>query len=98
MALLEAINRPPLQIILRGKPESLAQWRAKVLPRLEPDQAAYFIPDDAQGLPDQIAQKTTDQAISAWICEGFACRQPVHELDGLIQSIDEQDQEPDHNH
>ncbi len=54
--------------------------------------------NDAQGLADEIVQKTTDQAISAWICEGFACRQPVHELDGLIQSIDEQDQEPDHNH
>jgi uncharacterized protein YyaL (SSP411 family) len=98
VALLEALNRPPFQIILRGEPESLAQWRAEVLPRLKPDQAAYFIPNDAQDLPDEIAQKTSDQAVSAWICEGFACRQPLHDLDGLIQSIDEQDQEPDHNH
>ena len=76
----------------------LTQWRAEVLPRLKPDQAAYFIPKDAQALPDEIAQKTSDLAVSAWICEGFVCRQSVHGLDGLIQSIDEQDQEPDHNH
>jgi uncharacterized protein YyaL (SSP411 family) len=98
LALLEALNRPPFQIILRGEPEALAQWRAEVLPHLKPDQAAYFIPNDAQELPDEIAQKTSDQAVSAWICEGFVCRQPVHDLDGLIHSIDEQNQEPDRNH
>lgn len=98
VALLETVNKPPIQIILRGEPAALAPWHAEILPRLQPGQAAYFIPKDAQELPDEIAQKTSDRAVSAWICEGFACRQAVHDLDELIQSLDEQDQKPDHGH
>ncbi len=98
VALLEALNMPPFQIILRGEPDVLAQWRTQILPRLKPDQAAYFIPNDAQDLPDEIAQKSSDQEIGAWICEGFSCRPPLHDLDALIQSLDEQDQKPDHGH
>jgi len=89
VSLLEALNRPPFQVILRGEPGLLAQWRAEILPRLTPDQSAYFIPSDGQDLPAEIAQKTSDQAVSAWICEGFVCRQPLHDLDALLQSLDE---------
>ena len=89
VALLEALDSPPFQIILRGEPGSLAQWRDEILPRLKPDQSAYFIPNGAQDLPAEIAQKTSDRAVSAWICEGFVCRQPVHELDALLRSLDE---------
>ncbi|MGB5330636.1 MAG: thioredoxin domain-containing protein [Gammaproteobacteria bacterium] len=84
VALLEAVNRPPYQIILRGEPAILTRWRAQILPRLKPDQMAYFIPYDAKDLPQEIAQKSSDKPISAWICEGFSCRPPVHDLDSLL--------------
>jgi uncharacterized protein YyaL (SSP411 family) len=87
VALLEAVNRPPYQIILRGKPAMLAQWRAQILPRLKPDQMAYFIPYDAKDLPQEIAQRLSDKPISAWICEGFSCRPPMHELDPLLAAL-----------
>ena len=89
VALLEAIDSPPFQVILRGEAAPLAQWRKEILPRLKPDQSAYFVPSSAQDLPAEIAQKTSDRAVSAWICEGFVCRQPLHELDALLQSLDE---------
>jgi len=84
VALLEAVNRPPYQVILRGEPAILTRWRAQILPRLKPDQMAYFIPYDAKDLPQEIAQKSSDKPISAWICEGFSCRPPVHDLDSLL--------------
>jgi hypothetical protein len=87
VALLEAVNRPPYQIILRGEPAILAQWRAQILPRLKPDQMAYFIPYDAKDLPQEIAQRSSDKPISAWICEGFSCRPPVHDLDSLLADL-----------
>jgi hypothetical protein len=88
VALLEAVNRPPYQIILRGEPAILTQWRAQILPRLKPDQAAYFIPYDAKKLPDEIAQRSSNKPISAWICEGFSCRPPVHDLDAVLAALE----------
>ncbi len=88
MALLEAVHKPPFQIIVRGESASLRNWRASILPRLRPDQAAYFIPyDAAAGLPDEIAQKTSDEKISAWICEGFSCRMPLYDLDSVLAEL-----------
>ena len=87
VALLEAVNRPPYQVILRGEPAILARWRTQILPRLKPDQMAYFIPYDAKDLPREIAQRSSDRPISAWICEGFSCRPPVHDLDSLLATL-----------
>jgi uncharacterized protein YyaL (SSP411 family) len=98
VALLEAVHSPPLQIVLRGEAAELAAWHAQLLPRLRPNQAAYFIPRDARSLPHELAQKSTDQPVAAWICEGFGCRSPIYALDELLRSIDPQDQGPDHRH
>jgi len=87
VALLEAVNRPPYQIILRGEPAILAQWRTQILPRLKPEQMAYFIPYDAKDLPQEISLRLSDKPISAWICEGFSCRPPVHDLDSLLETL-----------
>ena len=95
VALLNAVHNPPLQIILRGEPVLLSEWRSRLLPRLKPDQSAYFIPYEAMALPDEIAQKSSDEPICAWICEGFSCRAPIHDLDNLLE---QQDQGPDRDH
>jgi uncharacterized protein YyaL (SSP411 family) len=95
VTLLKAVNNPPLQIILRGEPTLLSEWKSRLLPRLKPGQSAYFIPYEALNLPDEIAQKSSDEAICAWICEGFSCRPPIHDLDNLLE---QQDQDPDRDH
>jgi hypothetical protein len=68
LALLKEINRPSMQIILRGGNAALSQWRDQLLPALKPSQMAFFIPLDAANLPETIAQKTSTFAASAWIC------------------------------
>jgi uncharacterized protein YyaL (SSP411 family) len=87
VALLEAVNLPPYQIILRGEPIIMARWRAQILPQLKPDQAAYFIPYDAKDLPEEIDQRSSDQPICAWICEGFSCRPPLYDLDAVLAAL-----------
>ena len=88
VALLEAVHCPPQQIIVRGEPEDLLQWREQVLPRLRPGQSAYFIPADTMDLPGEIAQRTSNTT-SAWICEGFSCRRPIDELETVLSAIAE---------
>ena len=87
VALLETVSRPPYQIILRGEPAMLAEWRAQILPQLKPGQTAYFIPYDAENLPQEIAQRSSDKPISAWVCEGFSCRMPIQDLDSLLTDL-----------
>jgi hypothetical protein len=88
VALLEAVSTPPYQIILRGEPAILTAWRARIMPLLKPDQAAYFVPYDARDLPQEIAQKSSDAPISAWICEGFSCRPPLTDLDSVLAVLE----------
>jgi uncharacterized protein YyaL (SSP411 family) len=87
VALLNALNNPPLQIILRGESTLLNQWKKRLLPRLKPNQSAYFIPHEALDLPGEIAKKSSAEPICAWICEGFSCRPPIHDLDELLSSL-----------
>ncbi len=94
VALLQAVQHPPMQIIVRGDGDSLPSWRDAILPRLQCGQTAYFIPADADGLPELIASKTATRT-AAWICEGFSCREPIESLPSLLALVDEQDQAPD---
>ena len=86
-ALLGEINLPPCHVIVRGSPKPLAQWREQILAQLAPDQAAYFISYEAEDLPDEIASKSSDKPICAWICEGFSCRPPVADLDTVLAAL-----------
>ncbi len=88
-ALLQASTHPPMQIIVRGSGEILEHWRRAILPSLRPDQSAYFVPAEAAGLPDLLDSKTSEGAVSAWICEGFSCRAPITDLDSLLAALDE---------
>ena len=89
VALLETVHAPPAQLIVRGETEALTQWRGQILPRLRPDQTAFFIPLSAKDLPDEIAQKTSAGITTAWICEGFSCRAPLHEIETVLKAIED---------
>lgn len=92
VALLEALQQPPQQLIVRGDKAGLQHWRKQILPRLRPDQSAYFVPADATGLPPELARKSSTTGTSAWICEGFSCRAPIDDLDSVLSSL----QQPSH--
>jgi uncharacterized protein YyaL (SSP411 family) len=87
LTLLEEINSPPCTIIVRGDVPQLALWQDRLGPGLDPDQLAFFIPSDAEGLPDAIAEKKIDKGISAWVCHGFTCQPPIYDLEKLLSTI-----------
>ncbi|MFT5400511.1 MAG: hypothetical protein ACI8XW_003319 [Gammaproteobacteria bacterium] len=88
-SLLEALNQPATQLIVRGNQRDLEDWRSEILPILNNKQSAYFIPADATGLPPIIAEKSCDKLPRAWLCEGFSCRAPVDQLEQLIALLKE---------
>lgn len=88
VTLLQVSIHPPMQIIVRGDNGEFENWRAAVLPRLTPLQSAYFIPKDAADLPELLSSKTSDEPVSAWICEGFSCRAPIADLESLIVTLE----------
>ena len=87
LILVEQINTQPCTIIVRGDASQLELWREQLAPRLTPHQLAFFIPSDAEDLPDTIAEKKTDNETTAWICHGFTCQPPITDLGSLISTI-----------
>ena len=87
VSLLEQISAQSSSIIVRGEEHQLALWREQLGPRLTPHQMAFFIPSDAEDLPDAIAEKKTDGETTAWICHGFTCQSPITDLSSLISRI-----------
>ena len=87
VALLEAITQPPLQLIVSGDATELDAWRREILPRLRPEQSAWFIPRDAADLPEELARKSRESGVGAWICEGFSCRAPIDDLDTVLNEL-----------
>ncbi len=97
VGLLAQSSSPPMQIVARGDRATLSGWRQRLLPLLGPGQCAFFIPQDAQGLPPALADKTASRP-AVWICEGFACRAPIFDIGEVAALLDEQDQAPDQRH
>jgi uncharacterized protein YyaL (SSP411 family) len=89
VALLETMQRPPLQIIVRADTAELDRWRERILPRLRPSQSAYFIAREEPGLPAGLADKITPRGAAAFVCEGFSCRPPRGDIEQVLQLIDD---------
>lgn len=87
LALLEETNTQACTIIVRGDEPQLTLWREQLAPGLTPGKTAFFIPSDAENLPDAIAEKKTDGETTAWICHGFTCQPPITELAKLLSEI-----------
>jgi uncharacterized protein YyaL (SSP411 family) len=47
-----------------------------------------FIANDIEGVPQEIAQKTSAGGSSAWICEGFSCRAPIDNIEDLLAELE----------
>ena len=87
LKLLEVIDKLPCTIVVRGEAEQLQRWQESLNSQLKPGQQAFFIPVDAQGLPDAIKQKKPGIETKAWVCHGFTCQPPVSNLDELLNLL-----------
>jgi uncharacterized protein YyaL (SSP411 family) len=80
LAALEEYLEPPETIVLRGTAEAMAPWRARAQARYAPNRIALAIPADARNLPGLLAQRTARAGVTAYLCAGFACREPATTL------------------
>jgi uncharacterized protein len=80
---LEESLFPFQTVILRGNPASLAEWHAVAARPYAPARLTIAIPDDASGLPGQLAQREARDHCIAYICAGTKCGTPVTSLPQL---------------
>jgi uncharacterized protein len=74
---LEEQLAPPQTVILRGAPEAMQAWQAVAGRQYHPHRLVLAIPGDAAGLPGILAERTTRNGVTAYICTGHACSAPV---------------------
>jgi uncharacterized protein YyaL (SSP411 family) len=79
---LDELLEPPKLVVLRGTPDELAPWRAKLASTHEPHRLAFAIPNDAN-LGGLLAQRAPRERAVAYVCEGMTCRAPVELADGV---------------
>ncbi len=81
-ALLE-YTEPRQVIILRGREQTLTQWRRRIEIDLDVRSLVFAVAETEQGLPDLIKEKKPQGPATAFICKGFQCLAPVSDLDEL---------------
>ena len=81
-ALQDYLN-PPAMIVLRGKAELLKRWQNEVLQDYHPERLCFAIPNEADNLPEKLAQMISLDSITAYICQGQQCLAPITELEAF---------------
>jgi len=85
-ALLSALEdqlHPPQLIVVRGEPAALKEWQARLNYHYAPRRIALAIPNDATELRGTLAHCIPRGEISAYVCSGTSCSEPISALDEL---------------
>jgi uncharacterized protein len=78
-ALLVAIEeylQPTQTIVLRGHTEALPAWQARCTQHYAPRRLTLAIPNNAKELPGILAQRTSKEGVTAYVCTGHSCAAP----------------------
>ena len=89
-ALLVAVEEylyPTQTIVLRGDREALRPWSARCTQNYAPRRLTLSIPNDARELPGILAQRTSKEGVTAYVCTGHACEAPVTEFARLDAAL-----------
>jgi len=89
-AMLNALDEylePGEIVIVRGKPDALAQWTAALAETYAPRRMAFAIAADGVGLPEALASKKARDGTVAYVCQGPRCSEPIAELPALLRSL-----------
>jgi uncharacterized protein YyaL (SSP411 family) len=87
LSALEENLYPPGRVILRGEPELLQKWQARMAEFYLPATAIYGIDLGIASLPPALSQPPPDEAILAYVCEGTVCSEPLYDIDDLIDAL-----------
>jgi uncharacterized protein YyaL (SSP411 family) len=91
-ALLNALEEQldPVEIvIIRGAPESMADWQQAALLVYAPRRLSFAIPQDAKDLPAGLAARAARGSVTAYLCRGTACSAPLTSLSELTAALRE---------
>lgn len=87
VGLLEALRgylAPPEVLIVRGPRGALDAWRERASTADRHGAKAFFIPNNAAGLPPALASKAPDDdKVVAYRCRGTLCEPPFSDLEQL---------------
>jgi uncharacterized protein YyaL (SSP411 family) len=84
-ALDEALVQPST-LVLRGKPEAVAQWAAALAEDPLPGTLVLAIPDGLTGLPPVLDKPPRADPVTGWLCRGPTCLEPIADLESLRQA------------
>ena len=80
---LENFLFPGQSIILRGANDQITEWKNRCEKYYTPRRITLAIPDDAQSLPGALAHYLSKKAVVAYVCSGFQCQAPIHQMNEL---------------
>jgi uncharacterized protein YyaL (SSP411 family) len=84
---LEECLMPPQIIILRGQGDAFDDWHLTCIRDYAPRRLTLAIPNDAQELPQVLADKAPQGKLVAYICEGMNCLPPVTDKKSLEAAL-----------
>jgi hypothetical protein len=68
---------PPEILVLRGEAGALEAWRTELASEIAPHTQLLAIADDVAGLPAPLDKPRRAQPVTAWLCRGASCREPI---------------------
>jgi uncharacterized protein YyaL (SSP411 family) len=84
---LEEYLSPPQIVILRGEADKIGEWSRALAPLYAPRRIVLSIPAGEPGLPPALAGKAVRGAVTAYLCEGPGCSEPISDLPRLVQYL-----------
>ena len=90
---LRAYLSPPEVIVMRGDPDTLADWQRYVSAGYNPGRMSFVIPSDEEALPGLLNDRAPKGNAVAYVCEGTVCRAPVTSLEELTATLGTPDSE-----
>jgi uncharacterized protein len=89
IALDEYLAQPEL-LVLRGEPGALESWRAELAREIAPRTQLLAIADGVAGLPAPLDKPRRPPPVTAWLCRGTACREPIDDRAELRKILKQQ--------
>ncbi len=86
LALEEHLN-PPQTLVLRGKPDAMAEWEDMARATYAPRRLCFAIPGDATDLPELLKERVPRGKVTAYVCTGTTCSAPADSLEAFAEAL-----------
>jgi uncharacterized protein len=80
---LQEFLTPPGIVIVRGAPEQMAIWRARIQEYYYPHYLFFYLDENVKNLP-QTLQRIFTKDVNAWVCKGVVCSPNINDLQQLL--------------